>query len=150
LSCVCLRARAPQRAGRRLHRLPTLPCQRVQGLIGDAAAEVGARPPGVLPAGHSSLRFTDAGEFRRLLEGAGLANISLAEPRQTHLVADVDALWNGAIGGMALISSMIIHPGAPTQRAIRAALGGMAAASRTPRGLQLPVAFRVGAGRKPG
>jgi SAM-dependent methyltransferase len=122
--------------------------QRIQGLIRDAAAEVGARPPGVLPAGHSSLRFTDASEFRRLLEGAGLAEISLIEHRATHLVPDVDALWNGAIGGMALTSSLIIFQDAPTQSAIRAALERKAAAYKTPRGLELPVAFRVGAGRK--
>src|SRR5215813_13668379 len=124
--------------------------QRVQGLIRDAAAEAGARPPGVLPAGHSSLRFTDASEFRRLMEGAGLADISLDEHRATHLVPDVDALWNGAIGGMALTSSLIIFQDAPTQKAIRAALHRKAAAYQTPRGLELPVAFRVGAGRKRG
>ena len=124
--------------------------QRVQGLIRDAAAEVGARAPGVLPAGHSSLRFTDAREFRGLLEGAGLADISLEAHRATHLVPDVDALWNGAIGGMALTSSLIIYQDAPTQTAIRAALDRKAAAYKTPRGLELPVAFRVGAGRKRG
>ena len=124
--------------------------QRVQGLIRDAAAEVGARPPGVLPAGHSSLRFTDAREFRGLLEGAGLTDISLEAHRATHLVPDVDALWNGAIGGMALTSSLIIYQDAPTQTAIRAALDRLAAAYTTPRGLELPVAFRVGAGRKRG
>jgi ubiquinone/menaquinone biosynthesis C-methylase UbiE len=122
--------------------------QRVQGLIRDAAAEAGARPPGVLPAGHSSLRFTDASEFRRLMEGAGLVDISLEEHRATHLVPDVDALWNGAIGGLALTSSLIIFQDAPMQRAIRSALERKAAAYKTPRGLELPVAFRVGAGRK--
>src|SRR5262249_42920600 len=123
--------------------------QRVQGLIRDSVAEVGAKPPPVLPAGHSSLRFTNPGEFRRLLEGAGLADITLQEHRATHLVADVDALWNGAIGGMALTSSLIVFQDAPTQSAIRAALARRAAVYRTPRGLELPIAFRVGAGRKP-
>ena len=123
--------------------------QRVQGLIRDAAAEVGAKPPPVLPKGHSSLRFADAGEFRRLLAGAGLVDISLEEHRATHLVPDVDALWNGAIGGMALTSSLIVFQDAPTQSAIRAALARRAAVYRTPRGLELPIAFRVGAGRKP-
>jgi ubiquinone/menaquinone biosynthesis C-methylase UbiE len=122
--------------------------QRVQGLIRDAAAEVGAKPSTVLPAGHSSLRFTDAHEFRRVLEGAGLADVSLEEHRATYLVPDVDALWNGAIGGLALTSSLIIFQDAPTQSAIRAALDRKAAAYQTPRGLELPVAFRVGAGRK--
>jgi hypothetical protein len=82
------------------------------------------------------------------LEGAGLTDISLEEHRATHLVADVDALWSGAVGGLALTSSLIIFQDPPMQRAIRAALERKAAAYKTPRGLELPVAFRVGARRK--
>lgn len=124
--------------------------QRIQGLIRDAVADVGAAPPPVVPKGHSSLRFSDADEFRRLLQGAGLADITLQDHRATHLVADADALWHGALGGLALTSSLIVHQDAPTQAAIRVALERRAAAYKTPRGLELPIAFRVGAGRKPG
>jgi SAM-dependent methyltransferase len=124
--------------------------QRVQGLIRDAVAEVGAKPPPVLPAGHSSLRFTNVGEFRRLLDGAGLADITLQDHSATHLVPDVDALWTGAVNGLALTSSLLVFQDAPTQAAIRAALERLAAVYKTPRGLELPIAFRVGAGRKPG
>jgi hypothetical protein len=124
--------------------------QRIQGLIRDAVADVGAKPPPVLPKGHSSLRFSDPDEFRRLLEGTGLADITLKDHRATHLVPDADALWNGALGGLALTSSLIVHQDAPTQAAIRAALERKAAVYKTARGLELPVAFRVGAGRKPG
>jgi SAM-dependent methyltransferase len=124
--------------------------QRVQGLIREAAAEVGAKLPPVLPAGHSSLRFCDAAEFRRLLEGGGLVDVTLQEHRATHLIADVDALWHGALGGMALTSSVIVYQDAPTQAAIRAALERRAAVYKTSRGLELPIAFRIGAGRKPG
>jgi ubiquinone/menaquinone biosynthesis C-methylase UbiE len=124
--------------------------QRVQGLIREAAAEVGAKPPPVLPRSHSSLRFCDVGEFRRLLEGAGLEEITFQEHRSTHLIPDVDALWNGALGGMALTSSVIVFQDAPTQAAIRAALERRAAVYKTSKGLELPIAFRIGAGRKPG
>jgi ubiquinone/menaquinone biosynthesis C-methylase UbiE len=56
--------------------------QRVQGLIRDAAAEVGAKPAAVLPKAHSSLRFADASEFRRLLEGRGACrHLSRGTPR---------------------------------------------------------------------
>jgi SAM-dependent methyltransferase len=124
--------------------------QRVQGLIRDSVRDVGAKPPSVLPAGHSSLRFCDPDELRRLLEGTGVVDVTLQEHSATHLVADVDALWNGALGGMALTSSLIVHQDAPTQAAIRSALELRAASYKTPRGLELPIAFRVGAGRKPG
>jgi hypothetical protein len=103
-----------------------------------------------LPAGHSSLRFTNVGEFRRLLDGAGLADITLQDHSATHLVPDVDALWTGAVNGLALTSSLLVFQDAPTQAAIRAALERLAAVYKTPRGLELPIAFRVGAGRKPG
>jgi SAM-dependent methyltransferase len=124
--------------------------QRVQGLIREAAAEVGAAPPPVLPKGHSSLRFCDVGEFRRLLEGAGLEDITFSEHRATHLIPDADALWNGALGGMALTSSVIVFQDAATQAAIRAALERRAAVYKTARGLELPIAFRIGAGQTPG
>jgi SAM-dependent methyltransferase len=124
--------------------------QRIQGLIRDAVRDVGAKPPSVVPAGHSSLRFCDRGEFRRLLDGAGLADVTLQEHGATHVVPDFDALWNGALGGLALTSSLIVFQDAPTQAAIRAALERRAAVYKTPRGLELPIAFRVGAGRKPG
>jgi SAM-dependent methyltransferase len=124
--------------------------QRVQGLIRDAVADVGAPPPPVLPKAHSSLRFCDAGELQRLLEGAGLADITLTDHRAMHLLADVDALWNGATGGMALTSSLIAYQDASTQAAIRAALERRAAIYQTARGLELPIAFRIAAGRKPG
>jgi SAM-dependent methyltransferase len=124
--------------------------QRIQGLFRDAVAAAGAKPPGVVPASHSSLRFTDACAFRCLLEEAGLADVAVQDHRATHLVADADALWHGALGGLALTSSLIVFQDAPTQAAIRAALERRAAVYKTPRGLELPIAFRVGAGRKPG
>ena len=97
------RMHAHAEAGRARSRSPggTLPTSSAsKGSIRDAVAEVGAKPPPVLPAGHSSLRFTDVDEFRRLLDGAGLADITLQDHRATHLVPDVDALWNGALGGL--------------------------------------------------
>jgi ubiquinone/menaquinone biosynthesis C-methylase UbiE len=124
--------------------------QRIQGLIREAVAEVGAPPPADVPTAHSSLRFCDRGEFRRLLEGSGLDEVTIQDHSTTHLVADMDALWRGAVGGMALISALIVDQDAGTQAAIRAALERRAAVYQTDRGLELPIAFRIGAGRKPG
>ena len=63
---------------------------------------------------------------------------------------DTEALWKGAIGGMALTSSLIVSQDAATQRRIRAAVERKAPPNVERRGLELPVAFRVGAGRKQG
>src|SRR2546429_152278 len=46
--------------------------QRIQGLFREAIAEIGIAPPPDVPEGYSIFRFADTGEFRRLLEGAGL------------------------------------------------------------------------------
>ena len=51
---------------------------------------------------------------------------------------------------MALTSSLIVHQDAATQAAIRRALERRAAVYKTDKGLELPIAFRIGAGRKPG
>jgi 2-polyprenyl-3-methyl-5-hydroxy-6-metoxy-1,4-benzoquinol methylase len=124
--------------------------QRIQGLFREAAAEVGAAPPPVVPKAHSSLRFCDPREFRRLLEGAGLVDVAIDDHRAIHVVPDMDALWNSALGSLALTSSLIVFQDPPVQAAIRAAVARRAAAYATPRGLELPIAFRVGKGRKPG
>jgi ubiquinone/menaquinone biosynthesis C-methylase UbiE len=124
--------------------------QRIQGLIREAVAEVGAPPPAEVPQAHSTLRFSDPDEFRRLLVGAGLDDVTIQDHSATHLVADMDALWRGAVGGMALTSALIVDQDAATQAAIRAALERRAAVYKTDRGLELPIAFRIAAGRKPG
>src|SRR5262245_34007562 len=124
--------------------------QRIQGLIREAVREAGAPPPAEVARTDSTLRFCDPDEFRRLLEGAGLQDVTLDDHGGTHLLTDVYALWQGATGGMALTSSLLVHQEPAMQAAIRAALERRAAVYQTERGLALPIAFRVGAGRKGG
>ncbi len=122
--------------------------QRIQGLFREAIAEVGAAPPPDVPAGHSNLRFSDAAEFRKLLVGAGLDDVRVEDHRTTYPIADVDTLWRGGLGSFAVTASAIAHQDAATQAAIRTALERRAAAYRTPAGLVLPVAFKIGSGQK--
>jgi len=124
--------------------------QRIQGLFQEAIAEIGAAPPPDVPAGYSILRFSDTDEFRRLLEGAGLSEVAVHDHRTTYLVADVGTLWCGALGSFAVTASAIAHQHAATRAAIRAALERKAAVYQTPNGLMLPIAFKIGVGRKPG
>ena len=122
--------------------------QRIQGLFREAIAEVGAAPPPDVPAGHSNLRFSDTAEFRRLLVGAGLDDVRVEDHGATYAIADVDTLWRGGLGSFAVTASAISRQDAATQAAIRASLERRAAAYRTPAGLVLPVAFKIGSGRK--
>jgi ubiquinone/menaquinone biosynthesis C-methylase UbiE len=124
--------------------------QRIQGLFREAVAEIGAAPPPDAPAGYSIFRFSDTEEFRGLLDGAGLAEVAVQEHQTTHLVADVDTLWRGGLGSFAVTSSAIARQNAETQAAIHAALARRAAVYQTASGLMLPIAFKIGTGRKPG
>jgi ubiquinone/menaquinone biosynthesis C-methylase UbiE len=123
--------------------------QRIQGLFREAITEIGAMPPPDVPKGYSILRFADTNEFRRLLEGAGLADVRIEDHQTTYLIPDVDRLWRGGLGSFAVTASAIAHQDTATQAAIRAALERRAAAYKTSAGLLLPVAFKIGVGRKP-
>jgi len=122
--------------------------QRVQGLFREAIAEVGAAPPPDMPAGHSNLRFCDTAAFRSLLVDAGLEDVRVEDYGTTYTIADAETLWRGGLGSFAVTASAIDHQDAATQHAIRAALERRAAAYRTPAGLELPVAFKIGSGQK--
>jgi ubiquinone/menaquinone biosynthesis C-methylase UbiE len=112
--------------------------QRIQGLFREAIAEIGAVPHPDVPAGYSVLRFSDTGEFRRLLEGAGLKDVSVEDHRTTHLVPDNETLWCGGLGSFAVTAAAIAHQDKKTQDAIRAALERRPAAYKTPSGLKAP------------
>jgi SAM-dependent methyltransferase len=122
--------------------------QRIQGLFREAIAEVGAAPPPDVPAGHSNLRFSDTAEFRNLLVGAGLDDVRVEDHGTTYAIADVDTLWHGGLGSFAMTASAIVNQDAATQAAIRASLERRAAAYRTPAGLVLPIAFKIGSGQR--
>src|SRR5215472_5423374 len=122
--------------------------QRIQGLFREAITEIGAAPPADLPQGHAIYRFSNTDEFRKLLEGADLLDVGVEDHQTTYLIPDIDALWRGGLGSFALTSAAIAHQDAPTQAAIRAALERRAATYRTTAGLNVPVAFKIGTGRK--
>src|SRR5690348_10828712 len=123
--------------------------QRIQGIFRDAMAEVGVSMPPDVPQGHNVYRFSDTGEFVRLLEGAGLIKVTVAEHSTTHAVPDVETLWRGGLGSLLLTGAAIRHQDKATQDLIRAAFERCAGAYRSAVGLDLPIAFKVGSGRRP-
>lgn len=123
--------------------------QRVQGLFRDAITEVGAAPPAEIPQGHPLFRFSDGGEFRRLLEGAGLVDVVIGEHSTHYRFPDTDALWRGGLGSLAVTGATIAGQPEPVQDQIRAAFERRAAMYRTRDGLDVPIAFKIGTGHKP-
>jgi SAM-dependent methyltransferase len=122
--------------------------QRVQGLFRDAIAEVGATPPPDVPQGHPLFRFSNSGEFHRLLDGAGLVGVAIREHRTSYRLPDTGALWKGGLGSLAVTGATIASQPEDVQRQIRAAFERWAAVYRTENGLEVPIAFKIGTAHK--
>jgi SAM-dependent methyltransferase len=123
--------------------------QRIQGIFRDAMAEVGISMPPDVPQGHNVHRFSDTGEFLRLLEGAGLTEVAVIEHATIYSVPDTETLWRGGLGSLVLTGAAIRQQDKPTQDLIRTAFECCASIYKSPDGLRLPVAFKVGCGRQP-
>jgi len=123
--------------------------QRIQGIFRDAIAEVGVSLPPDVPQGHNVYRFSNTGEFLRLLEGAGLAEVAVTEHATTYSVPDTETLWQGGLGSLVLTGSSIRQQDEAKQDLIRTAFERHANVYKSADGLNLPIAFKVGSGQKP-
>jgi hypothetical protein len=123
--------------------------QRIQGLFRETIAELAVTLPPDLPQAHNSYRFSNTEEFLRLLSGTGLVEVAVAEHATSYSVPDVETLWRGGLGSCVLTGAAIRHQDEATQKRIRAAFERRASVYKSANGLDLPVAFKVGSGRKP-
>jgi SAM-dependent methyltransferase len=123
--------------------------QRIQGIFRETIAELAVALPPELPQAHNSYRFSNTQEFVRLLSGAGLVEVAVVEHAASHSVPDVETLWRGGLGSCVLTGAAIRHQDEATQKRIRAAFERRASVYKSANGLDLPVAFKVGSGRKP-
>jgi hypothetical protein len=94
-------------------------------------------------------RFSNAEEFLRLLSGTGLVEVALAEHATIYSFPDTETLWRGGLGSFVLTGAAIRQQDQATQKRIRAAFERHASVYKSANGLGLPVAFKVGSGRKP-
>lgn len=123
--------------------------QRIQGIFREAIAEIGAPVAADVPQGHNVFRFSNSEELVRLLEGAGLIDVDVVEHTTTLFVADTETLWRGGLGSLVLTGAVIRQQDQATQSSIRAAFERRASAYQTVGGLKLPIAFKIGSGRRP-
>jgi len=123
--------------------------QRIQGIFRDAVAEVGVSVLPDVPQGHNVFRFSNSGEFLQLLKGAGLTEVAIAEQTTTYLVRDTETLWRGGLGSLVLTGATIKRQDQATQEAIRTAFERCASVYKSPDGLNLPIAFKIGSGQRP-
>jgi SAM-dependent methyltransferase len=123
--------------------------QRIQGIFREAIAEIGVSVPPDVPQGHNVFRFSNSGEFHRLLEGAGLTEVAVTGCAATYFVPDTETLWRGGLGSLVLTGAVIRHQDQATQNLIRTAFEGRASVYKSADGLNLPIAFLTGSGRRP-
>jgi SAM-dependent methyltransferase len=123
--------------------------QRIQGIFRDAIAEVGVSMPPDVPQGHNVYRFSNTGEFLRLLDGVGLIEVAVTEHATIYSVPDTETLWRGGLGSLLLTGAAIRQQDKATQDLIRTAFERCASVYKSANGLNLPVAFKVGSGQQP-
>jgi len=123
--------------------------QRIQGIFRDAIAEIGVSAPLDVPQGHNVFRYSNSGEFLRLLDGAGLTEVKVKEHAATFFVPDTETLWRGGLGSLVLTGAVIRKQDQATQDLIRTAFERCASVYRSADGLNLPIAFKIGSGQRP-
>jgi ubiquinone/menaquinone biosynthesis C-methylase UbiE len=102
-----------------------------------------------IPPAPDPYRYADAAEFQRLLESAGLVDLSVEELQLVHHVPDVDALWNGFFGGSVRGSTFVGAQPEPVRKRIREELERACERHLTPDGIAIPVAANIGSGSRP-
>jgi len=122
--------------------------QRIQGVFREALTEQRVAPPSGAPQGHDIFRFSDRAAFEGLLRDAGLAEVRVDDHNAVSTFADADTVWRGGLGSFVLTGAMIKGQDAAMQKAIRTAFDRLIRRYATADGVALPVAFKVGSGRK--
>ncbi len=123
--------------------------QRVQGIFREALTELRVAPPPGAPQGHNIFRFSDRAAFEALLRDAGLTEVGVDDHSAVSTFADADTVWRGGLGSFVLTGAMIKSQDAQTQQAIRTAFDRLIQPYATADRIALPVAFKIGSGRKP-
>lgn len=118
------------------------------GVMLDAIAESGAQPPDDLPAGPPFFRFSDDGEFTRLLTGAGLESAEVRAIEFPQSFPDGDTVWDGMVGATVRTASLVTSQSEEMQRKIRAAFDQRIAAFRANGGIELPMSVKIASARK--
>jgi SAM-dependent methyltransferase len=123
---------------------------RVIGLVTEAIETAGGGRRDALPAsGPEPYRFADEGEFRALLEGAGLVEVAVKTVELTHFVAGTEELLRGLLGSSVRTAAVLRAQDALARRRTLEALERTVEPYRASGGaLELPVAAKVGSGSK--
>ena len=119
------------------------------GVLLDAVADVGAAPPADIPPGPPIFRFADDVEFERLLSNSGLEHAVVQTIDFSLRVQSAAELWDGLVEGTVRVRPLVVAQSEETQQAIRARFEELLEEYRDGDGFEVPVAVKLGSGRKP-
>jgi ubiquinone/menaquinone biosynthesis C-methylase UbiE len=119
------------------------------GVLLEAIAAAGARPPDGLPVGPPFFRFSDDEELAGLLSAQSLDDIRVRTVSFRLSTSSPDTLWRGMLGGTVRVSAVILGQTDPMQRRIRAAFAEIVQPYQVGDHLELPVSVKLASARKP-
>ena len=122
---------------------------RVMGIFFGAMSAAGAAAPAELPTGPPMFRFSDDQELSFALRSAGLADVTVRTFSFMHPLESAEALWNGILRGTVRTSIGIRRQPQAVQERIRTEFDRLVRAYAGHVGITVPVAFKIGSGRRP-
>jgi hypothetical protein len=109
-------------------------------------AAVGAPPSSGLPAGPPIFRFSDDGEFERLLTGAGLTQPEVRRLAYQHRFSD--DVWNCLVLASVRLGALVLKQPPLTQQLIKQQFERNLQPYRSDTGFTLAVSVKLGVGIK--
>jgi ubiquinone/menaquinone biosynthesis C-methylase UbiE len=120
---------------------------RITGVFFDVVKDLSVSTA-ALPPGPPVDRFFDEHRFADAMRSGGFTAIRIKGISFKHTLSNVDELWNVALGSFARVSTIIRTQTDDVQQQIRKEVERAVKPYLTPRGLEVPVAFRVVSGQK--
>jgi ubiquinone/menaquinone biosynthesis C-methylase UbiE len=117
------------------------------GLFDQAMRAANIQREHAFPPGPSAFRFSDEGELRALLEGAGFRDVAIEEVSFAFAVADLDELWAGVRTGSVRTAAQLRALDDDELARVRGALDDLLEERRSTDGLALETAVNVASGR---
>ena len=119
------------------------------GVLLDAIGDAGATPPVDVPPGPPLFRFAAEDELSALLEDAGLSDVRVETIDFALQLESADELWDGLVEGTVRVRPLVQSQTDEVRRAIRARFDELLEEHRGETGFEVPVAVKLGSGRKP-
>jgi SAM-dependent methyltransferase len=122
---------------------------RFLGITIDALRDCGLAYEQEASSAPDPLRFADDGEFRGLLEGAGLDAVEIRSERLAHRVSGAEEFWEGMLGGSVRSAGVVMRQPPHTRSRIRAGVERLAEEYRAGDALEIPACAKIARGRRP-